>query len=110
MPSVWPSLLAFAVVVAAIPFALSLLKRAQQLRPSRQGPLNLVAGLAVGPRERIAIVEASGQWLVIGVTAQAISLLAKLDGPPAATSGAPAPSDSASQAFAQLLSSFRNKD
>ncbi len=115
--SVWPSLIAFVAVVAAIPFVLALVKRAQQLRPARHGPLHLVAGLAVGPRERIAVVEAGGRWLVVGITPQAISLLATLDTPPASV-GAATPSTGAVgragagqvNEFVQLLSKLRNKD
>ncbi|MFT3802849.1 MAG: flagellar biosynthetic protein FliO [Burkholderiaceae bacterium] len=78
-PSVWPSILAFVVVIGLIPLALAVVKRAQNLRPQQQGALRLVGGLSVGPRERIAIVEADGQRLVVGITAQSIRLLTRLD-------------------------------
>ena len=106
--SVWPSLLAFAVVVALIPIALALVKRAQQLRPNRQGMLSLVGGLNVGAHERIAIVETSGKWLIVGVTAQSITLLATLDEPP---KSGDSPADSpphAPAAFSRLLAGFKH--
>ncbi len=78
-PSVWPSILAFIVVIGLIPLALAVVKRAQGLRPRQQGALRLIDGLSVGPRERIAIVEAGGQRLVVGITAQSIRLLTRLD-------------------------------
>lgn len=37
--------------------------------------LKRVASLTVGPRERVLIVEAGDQWLVLGVTAQHINTL-----------------------------------
>ena len=77
--SILPSLLAFALVIALIPAALWVLKRAQALRPARDGALQLVAGLALGPRERIAIVKVGQRSLVVGITAQTIPHLATLD-------------------------------
>lgn len=79
--SLLPSLLAFAAVVAMIPAALWLLRRSQSPRASR-GPLSLVAGLAVGPRERIVVVRAADRHLVVGITGQSMTLLAELEGWP----------------------------
>ena len=39
--------------------------------------------LAVGPRERIALVRADRKWLVVGITAHSITTLAELDEAPA---------------------------
>ena len=77
--SLFPSLLAFALVIALIPAALWVVKRTQALRPSRDGALQLVAGLALGPRERVAVINVGGRSLVVGVTAQSITHLATLD-------------------------------
>jgi flagellar biogenesis protein FliO len=38
-----------------------------------------MGGLTLGPRERIAIIEAQGRRWMIGVTGQSISMLAELD-------------------------------
>jgi flagellar protein FliO/FliZ len=80
-PSVWPALAAFVAVVALIPVALWALKRLQAGagRPGRA--VTLVGGLTLGPRERIAIVEAEGRRWMLGVTGQSISLLAELERP-----------------------------
>jgi len=80
--SLLPSLLAFAAVVAMIPAALWLLRRSQSPRSAR-GPLSVVAGLAVGPRERIVVVRAADRHLVVGVTGQSMTLLAELEHWPA---------------------------
>lgn len=105
MPSVWPSLLAFVVVIALIPVALSLVKRAHQLRPQRHGVLNLVGALPVGPRERIAVVTAGEKWLVVGITPQSINLLAALDQAP--DMPAEDARRTAGGGFAQLLASMK---
>ena len=110
MPSIWPSLVAFAAVVAAIPLALALLKRAQSIRPGRRGVVNVVGGVAVGPRERIAVVEAGGKWLVLGITSQNINLLVTLDEAPGPDAGLPADATAAPGSFAAWLTRFRNHE
>ena len=108
--SILPSLAAFALVIAAIPAALWVLKRAQALRPSAAGTLQLVAGLSLGPRERIAVVNVGGRALVVGITAQSITHLATLDEPvqvePAGSALAAGP---ASGAFARVLAARLHK-
>jgi len=78
-PSVWPAIVAFAAVVALIPLALWVLKRLQQGGARAGRAVHLVGGLSLGPRERIAIVEADGRRWMLGVTGQSISMLAELD-------------------------------
>jgi flagellar protein FliO/FliZ len=113
-PSVWPALAAFVAVVALIPVALWVLKRLQSGagRPGRV--VTLVGGLTLGPRERIAIVEAEGRRWMLGVTGQSISLLAELERPdpsqgdaraaPAAPAAGPLPG------FAQVLGALTRRD
>jgi flagellar protein FliO/FliZ len=89
--SLVPSLLAFIAVIAMIPAALWLMKRAQVLRPGAAGPLSIVAGLSMGPRDRIAVIQAGGRYLVVGITAQQMTLLAQLDQWPGASAGGATP-------------------
>jgi flagellar protein FliO/FliZ len=101
--SLVPSLIAFLGVIALIPVALWVMKRAQSLRPGAGGPLAIVAALSTGPRERIAVLNAGGRYLVVGITAQQMTLLATLDewpgaGAPDASASTPAPSP-----FSRLL-------
>ncbi len=106
-PSIWPSLAAFAAVVAAIPVALLLLKRFQGGRVGQRGIVTLVGGLSLGPRERIAVVEAGGKWLVLGITPQSVNLLTAIDDPAQAPrAGRPGgtPEDTLGASFAQILS------
>ncbi len=83
MTSLWPSLLAFILVLAAIPVAALLLRRAQAVRFGSGGPLAVASAVSVGTRERIALVRADHKWLVVGITPNSMTLLAELDGPPA---------------------------
>ncbi|MFO1301957.1 MAG: flagellar biosynthetic protein FliO [Burkholderiaceae bacterium] len=83
MQSVWPSMLVFLLVIAAIPATVWLLRRGQSLGARGNASLGIAGAVAVGPRERIALVRADGKWLVVGITPQAITLLTELDGPPA---------------------------
>jgi flagellar protein FliO/FliZ len=99
--SMLPSLVAFVAIVAMIPAVLWLVKRSQGLRPGAAGPLSVVAGLSVGPRERIAVVQAAGRYLVVGITGQSMTLLATLDEWPASPAAA-----SAAVPFAALLERF----
>jgi flagellar protein FliO/FliZ len=115
-PSAWPALLAFVTVVALIPAALWVLKRLQAGAPGAGRIVTVVGGLALGPRERIAVVEADGRRWMIGVTAQSVSLIAELErvgapdgagtAEPRATASSAAPPPS-STGFARLLDRMR---
>lgn len=69
------TLLALAVVVGSV-FALAWLARRSGL-PGRgaQNLMRSVAALSVGVRERVVVVEIGDSWLVLGVTAQNVTLL-----------------------------------
>ncbi|MEC8443620.1 MAG: flagellar biosynthetic protein FliO [Pseudomonadota bacterium] len=59
-----------------------LANRVRMIQPSsRQGALSLVSVLSVGQKEKIAIVQAGEQQIVVGITAHSISTLATLDEP-----------------------------
>jgi flagellar protein FliO/FliZ len=42
------------------------------------GLLKVVASTTLGPRERVVVVEIADSWLVLGVTAAAVSTLERL--------------------------------
>lgn len=69
------TLLALAVVIGTV-FALAWLARRSGL-PGRgaQNLMRSVASLSVGARERVVVVEIEDSWLVLGVTAQNVTLL-----------------------------------
>ena len=53
-------------------------------------PLRIIAGKAVGPKEKVVIVQVESTWLVLGVTAGGISKLHELpagETPPSAPRG-----------------------
>lgn len=90
-PSVGGALVSMLVplvlVVGAMLGALVLVRRRYGLTTS-DGPLRIRQIVAVGPRERLMLVEAEGQRLVIGVTGTTITRIATLD--VGASSSAPA--------------------
>ena len=79
MTAGWTSLLWFVAIIAMIPAALWLLKRTPMGGAGGQGVMRTVAVLPVGNHQRLMTVEVGTgedrRWLVLGVTAQAISTL-----------------------------------
>ena len=86
MQSAWPSLLVFVLILAAIPASVWLVRRGQSGVRGSAG-LEIAGALAVGARERIALVRADRKWLVVGITPQSITLLTELDAPPCTDEG-----------------------
>lgn len=75
LPSLGQTALSLMLVLGLI-FALAwLLKRVQGVRVGGPASLRINAGLQVGPKEKVLMIEAGGQHLLIGVTAGAISTL-----------------------------------
>ena len=66
------------LVVGAMLGALVLVRRRYGLTSS-DGPMRIRQIVSVGPRERLMLVEAEGQRLVIGVTGTTITRIATLD-------------------------------
>ena len=63
-------------VVIGLVFAVAWIARRLGVSGQDASPLlRRVAALPVGPRERIMIVEAGNDWLVVGVTSQSIQTL-----------------------------------
>ena len=55
-----------------------LLKRLSQPRGQVAGLMRVVAGVAVGSRERVVILELGNSWLVLGVAPGQVSTLAEI--------------------------------
>lgn len=87
--------LSLAAVVAMIFGTLWLLKKLTQQRSSATGLMRVVAGTAVGARERVVIVEVGSTWLVLGVAPGRVSALAEIprQATPAAEPRRPASAD-----------------
>jgi flagellar protein FliO/FliZ len=71
-------LLGLGAVLALLLGALWLLKRISQPRGPVAGLMRVVAGVAVGPRERVVILELGNSWLVLGVAPGQVSTLAEI--------------------------------
>ncbi len=61
------SFFALLLVLAVIAAAAWLLRRAQRLPGASSAVLRSVSGIAVGPKERVIVVEIGETWLVLGV-------------------------------------------
>lgn len=66
------------VVLALLLASLWLLKRLNQPRGAVAGLLRVVTGVAVGPRERVVILELGNSWLVLGVAPGQVTTLAEI--------------------------------
>ncbi len=91
------------LVLVAIGVAAFMMKRFVPGATSRAGLMRVVSQLAVGPRERITVVEINGQWLVLGVTANQVNVITQMQA--LAEPEKPVPP----AAFGQLLSRFSGK-
>lgn len=84
LPGLGQTALSLMLVLGLI-FALAwLLKRVQGVRVGGPASLRINAGLQVGPKEKVLIIEAGGQHLLIGVTAGSINTLHVFDQAPVA--------------------------
>ncbi|MGF1739654.1 flagellar biosynthetic protein FliO [Vibrio profundum] len=69
------------LVIALILFLAWLLKRMKVPTLTNQKGLCVVRQLQVGQKERIMIIQAGDEQLLVGVTSQSIQLISKLDKP-----------------------------
>lgn len=96
--SLWQLFMALAVVLALVIGSLWVLKKLLAPRGESAGFLRVVAGTAVGTRERVVIVEVGGTWLVLGVAPGRVTALAEVPRQSAAGQAA-GPSPSAGEGF-----------
>jgi flagellar protein FliO/FliZ len=100
-------LVGMALVLGVIAAAAWLLKRIAPRAYGSSSMLRVIAGAAVGQRERVVIVEVGTTWLVVGVAPGCVNTLHQMPRPPEAASTAAA-SDAPSP-FAQFLKKFTEK-
>lgn len=67
--------LGLAVVMIMIAGAAWLARRYLPAAGGARGPVRIVGGVMVGPRERVVVVEIADTWVVAGVTSQSVSAL-----------------------------------
>ena len=71
-------MLGLIVVLGLLLGTLWLLKRISQPSGPVAGLMRVVAGVSVGPRERVVILELGSSWLVLGVSPGQVSTLAEI--------------------------------
>jgi len=77
-PSFVPMFLALVLVLGLLGTALWVLRRAGFAPRGGSSQLRLVTQLALGPRERVVIVEAGERWWLLGVGASGVTRLGSL--------------------------------
>jgi flagellar protein FliO/FliZ len=100
-PSFTPMAVALVFVLGLMGAAVWVLRRTGIAPRTGSGHLKVVSQLALGPRERVVIVEAGDRWLLLGVGAGGISRLGTLPKTEPAPGPAPPPS------FGALLGKLR---
>jgi flagellar protein FliO/FliZ len=99
--SLTPLLLALLLVLALIPAAAWLLRRAGLAQPNSAAGLRVVAQLPLGPRERVVIIEVADRRWLLGVGAAGITRLGTL--PPGSESAPEASNAPAERSFADII-------
>lgn len=98
--------LALALIVSVL-FGLAwLARKANGGKGFGQGGMKIVGGVALGPRERIVLIEVGDEWLVIGIVPGQIRTLHRL------AKGAALPADAAGSSdspFSQWLKSVADR-
>jgi flagellar protein FliO/FliZ len=79
--TLFETLFGLLIVLGCIVLVAWLLKRTNRFHTSANGQLKIIAGLALGARERIVLVQVGEQQLLVGITSQQIQTLHVLDQP-----------------------------
>ncbi len=77
-------LLLVLAMIGGLAWAIARLGRFGRFGPASTAAVRVIAAASVGPRERVAVVEVGGQWLVLGVAPGCVNLLDKTTPQPAA--------------------------
>jgi len=75
--TLYPTVVSLVLVLGAAAAATVFLRRWKGSIGRRAGPMQLHHVLALGPRERLALVKVGSRFLVVGVTAAGISAVAE---------------------------------
>lgn len=100
--SLWQLFFGLAIVLALMIGSLWVLKKLVAQRGENAGLLRVVAGTAVGTRERVVIVEVGSTWLVLGVAPGRVSALAEVPRQAVAAQAA-SPGSSSGEGFPDWL-------
>jgi flagellar protein FliO/FliZ len=102
-PSLTPLLMGLLLVLALIGAAAWLLRRAGLAQPGSTAGLRVVAQMALGPRERLVIIEIADRRWLLGVSAAGITRLGTL---PPGSEGSVPPTAGGERSFADLIRRF----
>jgi flagellar biosynthetic protein FliO len=75
--ALYPTIVSLVLVLGAAAAAAVFLRRWKGSIGRHEGPLQLRHVIALGPRERLALVKVGSRFLVVGVTAAGISAVAE---------------------------------
>ena len=75
-------LLGLGLVLAAVAGSAWLLRRFSPGQIGAGGAVKIIGGVALGPKERLVLVEIGGTWLVLGVAPGQVNTLHTLAKPP----------------------------
>lgn len=75
------TLAALVLVICVIFLLAKLLKRMQGSAMGTKSKLKVISQLALGPKERVLVIDVNGEQVLIGVTSMQITLLKTLDKP-----------------------------
>jgi flagellar protein FliO/FliZ len=100
-PSFMPMVVALVFVLGLMAAAVWVLRRAGIAPRAGSSHLKIVTQLALGPRERVVVVEAGDRWLLLGVGTGGISRLGTMPKTEAVPADAPPPN------FGALLGKLR---
>ncbi|ACA85913.1 flagellar biosynthetic protein FliO [Shewanella woodyi] len=67
------------ILVLVLIFVLAYIVKRLNLVPASNGVLKMVAATPLGQREKVVLIEVEGQQYLLGVTAQQVNLIDKLD-------------------------------
>lgn len=67
------------ILVLVLIFVLAYIVKRLNLVPASNGVLKMVAVTPLGQKEKVVLIEVEGQQYLLGVTAQQVSLIDKLD-------------------------------
>jgi flagellar protein FliO/FliZ len=115
MPSFLPMVLSLVLVLGLLAAAAWVVRRAGLAPRAGGGALRIVSQLALGPRERLVLVEAGDRWFLLGVGSGGVRRVGTLDPAYArpgggASAGGPASEQTpggAETGFAGLLARLR---
>ncbi|MGH8671355.1 MAG: flagellar biosynthetic protein FliO [Burkholderiales bacterium] len=99
-------LFGLALVLAAIAGTAWVMRRLAPGQTSAGGALKLIGGIAVGPKERVVLVEIGDTWLVLGIAPGRVTALHTLDKPETARIPSEA---SGKRSFATWLAQFKSR-